>query len=171
MEKGVSYLITAFVMLIIGIALLSVYADQSTTSTTLVSTTETLSLANARLAGGAINDTYYYYPTYLGYSGTWRGDDSSCSVSSLVVKNSTGGILDDPSQYVFVTDARLNFENAVGVNYSTSNTTTITYSYCPDGYVASAWGRSIIGVTVGLLAVLLLAGTVGFVYLAIKEFR
>jgi hypothetical protein len=167
-------LVIAFVSLIVGIVLITQVASEGSKVTSLSTITETFNLAPARLAAGAINETYYFYPTYLANSG-WRADDvADCSVFPLVVKNATGATLDNngcasAGEYTYVTDVRLNFCNTLSVNNSASNSTTVTYRYCPDGYLTSSWQRTITNLVPGFIALALMAVAVGLFYSIAKE--
>lgn len=168
MGNGMNLLLGAFITLMLGIILLSVYADNSNAITSLTSATETLNLAPARLTGGALNTTYDFTLTGTGV-GTWKSEYSECLASTLVVKNVSGTEVTSGNYTYTAATGKVRLTNTLPLNASSSNTSTVTYSKCPDGYTAQAWGRSMQKITVGLFAVMCLAASVGFVYAALKE--
>ena len=170
MENGIKYLLGAFITLILGIALLSVYADLSLSKTSTTTQAQSINIAAARIAGGAINTSVPFTLTN-GYN-TWRSDYASeCLPSALLsYVNNTGSDLTVTTDYVYYsTNGSLYLKNTNAVNNTGSNVTTATYTYCGEGYLPSGFGNSMLKITVGLLAVLLLVATVGFMYEAMKE--
>lgn len=170
--KVTGLMIAVFVILIIGTVLLGVIATQEQEATQLAYATETVNLAPARLAGGAINSTYYFHLTNGCPFSTWRADQgSACYINNLGVKNSTGGTLVDPTNYVFVSNGAvctgansgdIRFTNTLSVNNSASNTTTVSYSYCPDAYLTQSWARTVLDLMPGFFAIGLLGAALMF---------
>jgi len=169
MENSLKYLLSAFLLIMLGAVFVSIYADQNNSINDLKSVTETYTL---NYAGDNINQTYYFYPAYLAYANSWRADAGSCSVTSLVVKNTSGDTLTNNGcatggDYVYTEDTQLNFCDNTNIN--STATATATYNYCADDYIASSWGRSIGNIAVGLFALLVLGGIVGLLFKAYKE--
>lgn len=177
MNKGISYLLGAFIVLIIGLVLLGVYADETVKRTQLITVTDTFSLAPARVSG-AINNTYPFTLTKV--NDAWRQDVAECDKDSIVTSdsikayNASGHELTmngcNAGGYYFVEGVNeIYFCHNVDVN-GTSNVTTVTYPNCPaEGYISNGWSKDILKITVGLLAVLCLAAVIAFLYLALKE--
>jgi hypothetical protein len=174
MENG--KIIMAAVTLLIGAILIGVVMSEEITKTSLTSTTETKSLSGARLGGGAINETYSYSLTNGQVTG-WRDDDSTCSINTIVVKNASGFSLSNNGcgsggDYYYIADSgSYVYCNSAVTNRSNSNTTTVTYNYCPDNYVASAWGRSTLNMVGGFLAILLLGIAIYYLLLLYKYWK
>lgn len=171
MEKAIKYLLGAFITLMLGLVLLMAYSDMSSGVTQVSTKTQTISIAGARLAGGTINTTYPITVSN-GYD-TWRSDyPTDCLPTTLTYANSTGGAYTVTTDYTYTsTTGKILLKNTAAMNNSVSNTTTATYTYCQDGYIPSGWGQSMQKVTVGLLAVLLLSATVGFLTIAYREMK
>lgn len=171
MVNAVAKILAAFIMLIVGLSLIVVVAGNNNSITELTTKTETVNIAPARLAAGAINTTYAF-TLDTGLS-NWRNDYSECIPTTITFKNQTGGTLTDPTDYVYtynVPSGQLTLENVANLNDTTSNTTTATYSYCPDGYMALNWGRTSLDTTLGLFAVGLMLGAVALTVSIFKDF-
>jgi len=129
-------------------------------------------------AAGAINTTYYFHLAQACPGSDWRIDDSSCSTTEYLVENATGTDLTDNTDYVIyptngvctgVTAGDIRFLNTALVNRSNSNTTTVTYGYCPEGYLTQSWQRVILDLVPGFFAIALLIFSVGMFYSVAKE--
>ena len=157
-------IISISVALLLGVILIQIIANQTNDKTELKTFTETVNIAGAKLAGGVINQTYYFVPKYMKNSAGFRTDNSECSVSSIQLKNSSGFVLDNngcalAGDYTFVADIRYNLCNVESLNGTTGgspNTTTITYRYCAEDYVATGWARSLLDLVPGFFAIALL---------------
>lgn len=143
-------LLVAFISIMVALAMFSgsgSIAENVNKVQTKSTATETVSIANARLANNAINASYYFHLTNgcPQSTGNWRRSaGTECYISVTSVKNSTGGTLTDPDDYVAIsngavctgtTSGDLRFVNSELMNGTITNTTTVTYTYCADGYV------------------------------------
>lgn len=126
---------------------------------------------------GAINTTYVFSaPTILSHpaSTSWKTDESTCAITSINLKNQTGGDQVATTAYTWVTDGNqatgsLTLKNVATLNSTTSNSTTITYQTCPDDYLTQSWSRDTLLLVVGLFAVALLVFSVGMFYSLAKD--
>lgn len=179
MLSSVQKLLLGFVTLIVGILLVGVIADQMGTVTSVSTTSQTIDLANARLAGGKMNNTYPFTIGATNYDG-WQASDSGCSTTALFREtlisstNSTGGTLTegscDTADYSLTAGTNtVYFCNSANVNQSVSNATTVTYEYCSDNYLSQSWSRNTLVLIVGLFAIALLIFSVGLFYSVMKE--
>lgn len=181
MDKQINLLIFAFVTLIIGVVLLSSLSTSVWTASTTATKTETVDISAARLAGNVINETYYFHLSNGCPNTGWRADaGTQCELVNGGVKNSSGGVLTDPSDYVFISNGGvcsgyqsgdIRFRNSELMNTTQSNTTSVTYTYCPDGYMPASWNRVIINLVPGFFALALLLISVYFFYLFYKEVK
>ena len=175
-------LIAAFVMLIIGVVLISTLSTQTIASTALVgSGTESFSVAPARVVqdGYNINDTKVFASknviAHPAADSAVRNGETSCAISSIVMKNASGAVMTANTDYVWNTDGggngpgNLTLKNTGALNTTVLNTTTISYSYCGENYMTSSWGRTAMDITIGLLAIALFLGAVGFFYSVAKD--
>lgn len=164
MDKNTSLVIVGFVALLLAAVFISTAADTGNQVTNLLAANETINIAPARLAGGAINETYAFYINNAITTG-WRQENSECAVTTINFKNVSGTTLVDPSQYVFTnTIGRLTLKNVPALNQTSSNITTVSYNYCPDNYLASSFGRAGINTTYGLFAIGALMVAVGIFF-------
>ena len=117
-------------------------------------------------ASGEVNEsadacvlTTTYAPT------SWKQED--CPLTNVVVSNSAGTALTLDTDYTLVESTGIvSMLDTVDTNATNlGETVLIDYTYCGDDYLNSSWGRSILGVNAGLLAVALLAAGAGLVYL------
>jgi len=179
-NKTVMILVTLAIAIILVGALIASISDETQKKTTKTTVTETVNIAPARLADNNINATYYFHLDHgCPHATSWRNDlGSECEISNDGIQNSTGGTLSDPTDVVFVSNGTvcsgyasgdLHFVNSTGLVNTASNTTTVTYSYCASDYMSSSWGKSLLNLVPGLLAVGLLVAVVGGAYLLLGK--
>jgi hypothetical protein len=171
-------LVVAFVALFIAIVLLAVIADQTTAATSYITQSdETLSIASARLAGGALNSSVLIPVKYLATD--WRaGTDApkecqpgnTANPVAFVLKNSTGATLTRSTHYNVTNQGYVTVGNVVSLNGSTSNSTTVTYAYCNTDY-QSGISAVFIKLIAGFLAILVLAISIALMYSAYEDFK
>lgn len=162
--------IAAFIMLIVGISLIVVAAQTTNISTELSTSTDTVNIASARIAGGNINESVNFTLTGTGVN-TYKFEYSECIPQTIIFKNSSGATLTEPTDYdYYPATAKFSLKNGTGVYGSNSNSTTATYNYCGDGYVTLGWGRSALDTGIGLFGVALLLGAVGLCFSIFKDF-
>lgn len=153
--NNLTLFVTAAVSIILMVALITSIAQESNKVTSLQAYTDTINLATARNSSGGINPTNYTltYPQ----SG-WKTEYSDCAIdSSVVVKNGTGGTLALNTDYAINPDDTVYYKNTTSVNKpGVSNVSTISYNSCPDGYVSTSWGRSMLNNTSGFIALAIL---------------
>jgi hypothetical protein len=90
------------------------------------------------------------------------------------MKNQTGGILTDGVDYNWVDDGSrargsLSLVNTLNLNTSLSNTTTITYDYCTEDYLAEGWGRTVLNMVPGFFALAILIGVAFVIFWILKK--
>lgn len=167
-DKTISILITFGVLFLLGAVFISVLSDQTLTTTQKTTVTdESYNLtALSCYVSGTVNEsapgcilTTTYAPT------SWKQED--CPLTSVVVSNSAGTALTLDTDYsVAASTGVVSMLNTTSTNSTNlGETVLIDYSYCGDNYMNSSWGRSLLGVNAGLLAVALLAAGAGLVYL------
>ena len=146
-----------FVMIIIGIVLLSSVATQVIGVTQKTTESETIDITAARLAGGDINETYEFVPTRVTEAlGGWRSTTSGCQESDLLgsaVLTNTTDALTETTDYVIGT-GYFTLVNSTTV-WSSGNDTAITLEYCQDDYV-SGWANNITNLIIGFFALAIL---------------
>lgn len=133
----------AFVLVLIGVVVLNEASKEVVKITDTVGTVETLSLAAARGTGGTMNqDIRINLSDTAKVTGTWKAAISNCLISTVEVKNSTGGVLTEgdctdatgPDYVHNASEQGIHFCNTVDINNSLSNVTTVGYTYCGSGY-------------------------------------
>ena len=174
-NKVIKYLILGFVFLIIGIALLPSIAtitNEATSKTLVVGETKDIttafntSFAQINESDSDSNFTIANYPT------NWQVLE--CPITSFSLQN-------DTTVYTLNTD--YNFYPASGLVSMLNTTTTdgnndtgalnenlfLRYEYCSNDYLDSDWGRTVINLVPGFLALALLGGELWMFCQVFKE--
>lgn len=172
-ENTVQTLVLGFLVLIVGLGLIGSVASNSllvTEKTNIYS--ESMDISAARTATGAcpmsVDETY---ALALANSPTgWKTSD--CPITSFSMLNQTGVEATVTTDYVlFANNGTLLLMNTTiwGDCSATANTTTLNYTYCTDGYMNLAWGRTILNLVAGFFALALLGASVGLFYSVAKN--
>jgi hypothetical protein len=165
-------IIMGAMLFLIGAILIGVLVGQEYTLTVPITQTDTLTVVYA--GTGHINTTYGYQ-VRTGYN-TWRQEYSECVPTTIVLKNSSGATLTDPTHYVYTYNGPDGTGDSLGnlllldhgsVNKST--TLTAAYKYCSNDYTAQGWARSILNMIGGFLALILLAYAIYIFYDIYRE--
>jgi len=161
-EKTITLLVTGAVGILLMVALISSLADESNKRTSLtVASNEVIDISPARLAGGAINETY---PFTITHSNTgWKTETSDCNIQALNYGN-TSTTWTATTDYSVSTAGILTLVNTDAVNQTSTNSTRLTYKYCADDYLNSSWGRTLLNTNVGLIAVAILVVAIVVAY-------
>lgn len=178
--KSIPTLILAFVALILGVVLIgSVATNTLATTTKSVAANELVTITDARLAGNQINESKWFTLTYgKPYATAWRSDTSGCTLTDLGVTNGSTTLVAN-TDYVLNTSwngegtattiGDIKFLNTTTTVESIPNTTYVSYSYCPDGYLTQAWTRSVNNLVPGFFALALLIIAVGLFYSVARD--
>lgn len=159
-NKAIMTLIFAFVTLLIGVSLLTPVASEGLQRTSLVTTTEDVDILPARnIAGLSLNNSVLLTVS----KNTWTNVD--CPMTNVAVGNSTTSAFTDGSDYNFTeSTGKFVLYNTTVTALDAVNHSTVSYTYCPEGYVNVGWGRTVIGVVPGFFAIALLMVSVGLFY-------
>jgi archaellum component FlaG (FlaF/FlaG flagellin family) len=170
-SKNIGLMLAAFVMIIVGAALIGVIADttQDVTKTTPIASESVTLLANTNDAKG-INDTTTY--TVANAPTGWKSEQ--CPLTNFAIKNSTGSALTLTTDYVpTLSTGKFKLVNTVAVNTSSGMNTSlkayVNYNYCPDGYITESCGRTVLDLVPGFFAIALMAIGVGLFYGVMKN--
>jgi len=176
-------IITAFVLVVLAVAFLVAISDQTnvvTTKTSVASeshdTSAGLKLANilgldytathvqVNISNTGSNLTVTNAPT------SWKTED--CPLTNVVVTNGSGTVYTLNTDYTLdAVNGKVALLNTTATQHlaTESNSTLVSYTYCSNGYVNSSWGRSLLGVNIGLYAIAVLVIAVGLVYLLLNR--
>jgi len=156
--------ISAFFLLILGIALLTTVSSEANTRTSTATTSENVDYTLA-FDGEDINTSYVLGPL------TTLGDtNADCPLTSVALANSSGTAYTVTTDYVF--DANVGtftLKNTEAVNLTADNITAVTYTYCPTGYMALSWGRTGINIVPGFFALALMAIAIGLFWSVYRD--
>ena len=161
------------------------YTATSACTITAVAASTYLNIADVNVSynytyhdpSGAINTTAILEAddvlTQAASATTWKTGDTACAISSIQLYNQTGDLMTVTTDYTWATDGNgntgnLTLVNVGDLNTSISNSTTITYNYCPDNYLAASWQRTILNLVPGFFALAILIGA-AFVILRILK--
>lgn len=172
-SKNMNYIVMAFVFLIIGAALIGSVAtstNERTDKTLVYDETfdlEALGCINAT-GGGMVNFTADAdcNVTLANAPTSWKIAD--CPVASVVVENTTAGTytaLTEGTDYdLFASSGIIHMLNTAATDAGTLNTTYVSYNYCADDYLNSAWGRTVLGLVAGFFALAILGVSIWLFY-------
>lgn len=175
-NRDLKVFVSLFVVLLLAVVFVSTLATQSnsvTTKTTVSAESHnlaTLGCVVANADGGQVNASSSNCNVTLTNAPTsWKKTD--CPLTSVVVSNGTTGqtFTLNTDYYLFASTGVVQFLNSTGTQAGHANATVTAYNYCGTGYLNSSWGRSVLGVNVGLFAVAILLVAAGVVYYLLEE--
>jgi len=170
MTDNVGKLITAFVLIILGVVLIGVIADGSSLVTDKLSVNETLDISSATYGAKSTLNTSAEVQLANAPTG-WKQAD--CPITNLVIYNNTGTVLALTTDYTFTaSNGSILFVNTTNINqtFDGSNDTNVGYTYCADGYVNIAWGRSMMNLIAGFFALSILGVGVSLFYSVARDY-
>ena len=161
-------LITAFVLLIVGVALIGVVAQQIRIGTeTSDISNESFSLATFRADfSDNINTSAIVNLTNAYGDDDWQWNECSISVTSMAFANGTA--LATTTDYNATANGAIALYNSSSF-YDSANTTNVIYSYCADDYMNLGWGRSVMQIVPGFFAIAMLLIALAMFYGIAKE--
>jgi len=180
MLEATHKLVLAFITLMVGLVLIGTIATQANNVTTPISvSSETVNIAPARLAGGAINTSKVF--TVTNAATGWKSTDAPNEClpayeaagygAPFIYYNQSGDYMTKNTDYIVTsTTGSFTLKNVKNLNSSTSNTTTVSYSYCGDDYLNSGWGQTVILLVGGFFAIALLLISVGLFFSVAKDY-
>lgn len=165
-NNSATMLITAFLLLIVGVSLVTVIASEEQLKTTKIAVGSE-SVAIRPLNASDIDPANQSYVANLPTAGSgWKSQDEDCYLSGFALSNGTddGTLATD----YHVTLQLGNFtlvdtewgESHIGAN----NYTTARYYYCGDDYLADGWNRTVLDLIAGFFAIALLLIAVALFY-------
>ena len=163
----VGMLISGFVVLLIGLVLIAVVSETTLTATQKTQTTETINVAPARFGSNdmAVNYSFHLANSCPSTPSDWRKDYSDCAISGVLVTNTSDTLVDNTDYYVNtscdsksgVVTGDLHFINATWQPRA-GNLTSVTYSYCADGYMTTGWANTVLKMVPGFFALAIFLG-------------
>ena len=165
-QKNINYLILAFVFLIVGAALIGAVATSTNESVdkTIISG-ETTNLSTSCYSGNEVDETSADCNiTVTNYPTSWKTLD--CPLTSVTATNNTGtALILDTDYSVFASTGIIQMLNTTDTNSTgLGDNVKIGYTYCPDDYLNSSWGRSILTTVPGFFALALLGVSLWLFY-------
>ena len=164
-------IIMGAILMILGVTMITVIADMSYKQTTPTAINAEVH-ALTGYAGGqrTVNETAIY--TITNYPTNWKVAD--CPITNFVLKNVSGAALTLTTDYTFTASTgQYQMVNSSTVRASnlgfTTNNTYADYSYCANDYLNSSFGRSVLNMVGGLIAIMLLVAAAGIFYQVYQE--
>ena len=169
-NKSMGMLLGAFVMLIIGVSLVTVVAGQSNLvaeKTVVYQESHDLSSCMTPIGGDLEFDPTDCSYLVTNYPTSWKIED--CPLTSVTVGNGTMDFTLTTDYTVDAATGNVTIVNSTSTQIGYSNTTYVDYTYCGADYVNSSFGRTALDITIGLFAIALLLGAVGMFYAVMKQ--
>ena len=175
-------IIMGAILMLLGAILIGIVADQQYAKTSLSSVNdELIDISVARLpvanqinvTGG--NKQYFNLANTNSGNDGWKSEYSDCNVLKIGYGNDTNQSRQNSywvsgTDYTISTAGVLRLYNTTKMNASwESNLTYIDYTYCADDYIASNWGRSVLNMLAGLMAVMLIASSIAIFFNVYQE--
>jgi len=169
------------ILFLLGAILIGIISENVVSKTgNAFADSEVIDITTARITGNQINVTggdKQYFSLANRYSGddVWKTEYSDCNVNAIAYGNTTPQTTYwvEDTDYSVSSSGVLRLYNTTHLINATSNTTYIDYTYCPDEYVTSPWGRSILHLMGGMMALMLIASAIAIffrVYQSAKGF-
>ena len=169
-NSNVSKIIIVFFMVIVGLSLIAAIANNSNAVTSLTDIVdESIDLSTARdEAGNGINITSSNY-TIANVPTGWK--TTECVVTGVTFGNATADwvLATDYNFYTSTGILQVLNSTITGTESIGTNDTFLDYTFCPDGYITIAWGRSIINLVAGFFALAILGIGLGLFYSVFKD--
>lgn len=174
--EGTNKLIYAFITLIIGIVFVVIIAGNSIAVTEKdVVINESDNLATSCMTfdatyGWVIDEssTNCNITVSKNPSG-WKSTD--CPLTNVIVSNVTAtGTFAAATDYILhASIGIIQMQNTTDTQDGQANSTLTDYTYCSDGYMNLSWGRSLLNLVGGFIAIALLLVSVGLFYGIAKD--
>jgi len=169
--SSTSQLITAFILLIVGVGLLTTIATSTAEKTEMIEIRgEKIDLSVFRNAGDSqINETVEANTANVYVTTDWQYD-GACEFASVVFRNATNATATVTTDYIFNTSVgSYKLVNTTTFNVGTYNVSYVDYDYCEDNYLPVSWNRSVINLVPGFFALALLLIAVALFYNVMKQ--
>ena len=165
-------------IIILAMLLFIGFAFVTSTANTKASITEKVNVVNEQdllsecYVGGTVNETNPACNITLANAPTgWKLTEPQCAVGSVVVTNSTGGlVLEEGTDYeLFAQQGLIQFLNTSDTADLAGNITLTDYNYCPDGYLKSSGDRGLAGLIPTMMILVLLVIAAGVAYAIFRK--
>lgn len=156
------------ILFLLGAILIGIVASEQYKQTSLANVNnELVDIAFAKSVANRVNGTFTLANVYTGADG-WKTEYSDCNFDVDRYGNASTAFT-VTTDYTFTSAGVMTILNTTATLGSTTNSTYVNYNYCPDDYMAQGWGRSVLSMLGGLLALMLLGSAVGIFYEVYKE--
>lgn len=172
MKEVLGKVILAAVLMIMGAVLIGVIADNTIDKTTK-NLVQAEQIALDLKGYPHINTTKVY--TVTNAPDDWKVAD--CPLTNFAIKNASGTAITLTTDYTVTLSAGTfklldtTATNTTNNFYGDNNKTYVDYEYCADDYMNSSWGRSIMNLIAGFLALVLFGAAVGVMYSIYKDVK
>lgn len=169
-KSSVGIIILMAVAVLIGAILVQIIADQTVSKTQLKSSIDTIDV-NTAIVGQENKTLQSVIFTVTNPPTTWRTSD--CPLTSVVIKNSTGTTLTETTGWVMDKAAgtfyMVNGSEAWTSFSGATNTTTVSYTYCPAEYINEGWQRTVLNLVPGFFVLAILLGAAFVIFYILKK--
>ena len=177
-QRNTALLITGFVVILIGAVLIGTVASEEqdlTTKDRINNESHTFYCVNSSAVNASgvlgVNVTYSVTEAPLN---TWKQAD--CPLTNFVLQAVNGTTLTlntdynvdlSIGNYSLISDAPLTMDEMCDAGEA--NTTHASYTHCPDNYLNSSFGRTMLDIVPGFFAIAILGIGIGLVYKVMRN--
>lgn len=164
-NSTITILVSTAIIIILVAALLTSIASESQLKTSKTSVVnEAIDISTARDPSGGKNITTGSARnfTVANYPSGWKVED--CPLTTVVYGNTSTTWTLDTDYRLDATRGIISVLNTTSTASSSVNATVVDYYYCASDYLNSSWGRSLLNLTPGLIAIALLVVAVYAAY-------
>lgn len=169
-NNSIQIMVGAFIVTMIAIAFLTSIVGQTNNVTEkLNSVNETTDLTTSCYSAGVVDESSNDCNITVNNNPTsWKCED--CPITNVIVADSTGTELVLDTDYeLYDSIGVVKMLNTVDTNETNLGDVLVSYTYCGDNYVNSSWGRSILGINIGMFAIAILIAVMGAAYLLLDK--
>ena len=169
-KSSIGIIITVAIAVLIGVILVQIVADQTVAKTQLLAITDTIDV-NSAVVGTTNRTKQSVIFTVTNPPTTWRQD--LCPLTSVTIKNVSGATLAETTGWVMDKSAGKFYMVNGSVAWTSfsgaTNTTTVSYTYCPDEYINEGWQRTVLNLVPGFFVLAILMGVAFVIFYIMKK--
>jgi hypothetical protein len=169
-KSSVGIIIMVGVAVLIGAILVQIIADQTIAKTQLLSITDTINV-NTAVVGVENKTKQSIVFTVTNPPTTWRQD--LCPLTAVTMTNVSGATLTETTGWVMNkalgTFYMVNGSEAWTSFSGATNTTSVTYTYCPDEYINESWQRTVLNLVPGFFVLAILMGVAFVIFYIMRK--
>jgi hypothetical protein len=172
--KNVTILVSGFIAIIIGAALIVSVASEEQALTTLTQVTnEQIDVTSLYVNSSDVNASLTVAIGNPPTTDSWKYEDSDCLITNFVLSNTTDDFTVTTDYAIDTQNGTFNLEQttaaltpATGIG---DNITLADYQYCGDDYIREAWQRNVSDLVPGFFGIAILGIGVGLIFAVLRN--